>query len=168
MGIFGTLLGRAAAPALAFLLCWCVVRRAALHFKLRHLGGPWWSGLTHWPHSKAIISPNCHEWYADINERYGMRNYLSAHSLTDDRISIDNAHHLLEANFLKGRVARIAPGILVTSSPEVWAHVNRHPGYKRSDWYYHACRIEYQRDNVFSQTDNEKHERRRKQMAPGV
>ncbi|KXH42947.1 cytochrome P450 [Colletotrichum simmondsii] len=141
MGIFGTLLGKAAAPALAVLLCWCVVRRAALYVKLRHLGGPWWSGLTHWPHSKAIISPNCHEWYADINERY--------------------------ANFLEGLIARIAPGILVTSSPEVWAHVNRHPGYKRSDWYYHACRIEYQRDNVFSQTDNEKHEKRRKQMAPG-
>ncbi|KAK1722483.1 hypothetical protein CaCOL14_006198 [Colletotrichum acutatum] len=136
MGVFGTLLGKAAAPALAFLLCWCVVRRAALYVKLRHLGGPWWSGLTHWPHSKAIISSNCHEWYADVNEKYGP-------------------------------IARIAPGILVTSSPEVWAHVNRHPGYKRSDWYYHACRIEYQRDNVFSQTDNEKHEKRRKQMAPG-
>ena len=47
-------------------------------------------------------------------------------------------------------------------------HVNNKPGYKRSDWYYNAARIEYRRDNVFSQTDNEKHERRRKQMAPGV
>ncbi|KAJ6045244.1 uncharacterized protein N7446_003446 [Penicillium canescens] len=46
-------------------------------------------------------------------------------------------------------------------------HVNNKPGYKRSDWYYKAARIEYRRDNVFSQTDNAKHERRRKQMAPG-
>jgi hypothetical protein len=46
-------------------------------------------------------------------------------------------------------------------------HVNNKPGYKRSDWYYKAARIEYRRDNVFSETDNAKHERRRKQMAPG-
>ncbi|KAM0334507.1 hypothetical protein ACHAQA_001536 [Verticillium albo-atrum] len=62
---------------------------------------------------------------------------------------------------------RVAPGILITSSPEVWTHVNRQPGYERSDWYYNACRVEYRRDNVFTQTDNAKHEQRRKQMAPG-
>ncbi|KPM39018.1 hypothetical protein AK830_g7543 [Neonectria ditissima] len=72
-----------------------------------------------------------------------------------------------ETNRKYGPIARVAPKILVTSSPEVWAHVNSKPGYKRSDWYYNACRIEYQRDNVFSQTDNEKHDQRRKQMAPG-
>ena len=55
-----------------------------------------------------------------------------------------------------------------TSSPAVWAHVNNTPGYKRSDWYYNAVRIEHRRDNVFSQTDNAKHDMRRKQMAPGV
>ncbi|PTB68611.1 cytochrome P450 [Trichoderma citrinoviride] len=63
--------------------------------------------------------------------------------------------------------ARVAPNLLITSDPDVWIHVNNKPGYKRSDWYYTACRIEYQRDNVFSQTDNKKHEQRRKQMAPG-
>ncbi|KAM0268896.1 hypothetical protein ACHAQH_009869 [Verticillium albo-atrum] len=67
-----------------------------------------------------------------------------------------------------GKIARIAPGILLTSSPEVWTHVNRQAGYKRSDWYYNACRVEYRRDNVFTQTNNAKHEQRRKQMAPGV
>ncbi|KAK4868191.1 hypothetical protein LT330_007389 [Penicillium expansum] len=66
-----------------------------------------------------------------------------------------------------GPIARVAPRVLITSSPEVWMHVNNKPGYKRSDWYYRATRIEYRRDNVFSQTDNEKHEKRRKQMAPG-
>ncbi|KAM9880438.1 cytochrome p450 [Verticillium dahliae] len=66
-----------------------------------------------------------------------------------------------------GPIARIAPGILLTSSPEVWAHVNRQAGYKRSEWYYNACRVEYRRDNVFTQSDNVKHEQRRKQMAPG-
>ncbi|KAF7557755.1 hypothetical protein G7Z17_g367 [Cylindrodendrum hubeiense] len=66
-----------------------------------------------------------------------------------------------------GPIARVAPTVLITSSPEIWSHVNNHPGYKRTDWYYQACRIEYRRDNVFSQTDNAKHELRRKQMAPG-
>lgn len=69
---------------------------------------------------------------------------------------------------LPGPIARVAPNILITSSPELWIQVNNKPGYKRSDWYYNACRIEYRRDNVFSQTDNQKHEQRRKQMAPGV
>ncbi|KAI3395962.1 hypothetical protein diail_601 [Diaporthe ilicicola] len=40
-------------------------------------------------------------------------------------------------------------------------------GYKRSDWYYQSLRFEHRRDNVVSQTDNKKHEMRRKQMAPG-
>ncbi|KHO01514.1 Cytochrome P450 [Metarhizium album ARSEF 1941] len=66
-----------------------------------------------------------------------------------------------------GPIARVAPNVLITSSPQVWAHVNNTPGYRRSPWYYNACRIEYRRDNVFSETDNEKHDRRRKQMAPG-
>ncbi|KAJ9483799.1 hypothetical protein VN97_g9598 [Penicillium thymicola] len=46
-------------------------------------------------------------------------------------------------------------------------HVNNKPGYKRSDWYYRATRLEYRRDNIFSQTDNVKHQKRRKQMAQG-
>ncbi|KAL6232017.1 hypothetical protein BDW75DRAFT_29334 [Aspergillus navahoensis] len=71
------------------------------------------------------------------------------------------------ANEKHGPIARVAPRVLITSSPEVWMHVNNKPGYKRSDWYYNAVRIEYQKDNVFSQTDNAKHEKRRKQMAPG-
>ncbi|KAL2830846.1 cytochrome P450 [Aspergillus cavernicola] len=79
-----------------------------------------------------------------------------------------NCHEWYEEVSKKhGPIARVAPRVLITSSPEVWMHVNNKPGYKRSDWYYRATRIEYRRDNVFSQTDNAKHERRRKQMAPG-
>ena len=67
-----------------------------------------------------------------------------------------------------GKIARIAPNLLMTSSPEVWTQVNLKPAFKRSAWFYNAVRIEHRRDNVFSQTDNEKHHQRRKQMAPGV
>ncbi|KAL0939968.1 pisatin demethylase [Colletotrichum truncatum] len=96
-------------------------------------------------------------WYSGITHLGHSRHILSP-----------NIHEFYQDVSEKhGPIARIAPGILVTSSPEVWSHVNRHPGYKRSDWYYRACRVEYRRDNVFTQTDNAKHEQRRKQMAPG-
>ncbi|KJZ72064.1 hypothetical protein HIM_08519 [Hirsutella minnesotensis 3608] len=113
-----------------------VVNRVVWYFRLRRFGGPFWAGLSDWPHSLAMLQGRCHEWYADVSEKHGP-------------------------------IARVAPTVLITSSPDVWAHVNSRPGYKRSDWYYNACRLEHRRDNVFSQTDNREHDRRRKQMAPG-
>lgn len=106
------------------------------YVKLRQFPGPSWTGVSNWPHSLALLRYNCHQWYAEVNDKYGP-------------------------------IARVAPQILITSDPDVWIHVNNKPGYKRSDWYYHAARIEYRKDNVFTQTDTVKHERRRKQMAPG-
>ncbi|KAL4937360.1 hypothetical protein BDV06DRAFT_74904 [Aspergillus oleicola] len=112
------------------------VKVIADYAKLRRFPGPFWTNFSHWPHSLAFLGGSCHEWYADINEKYGP-------------------------------IARVAPRILVTSCPDVLMHINNNPNYKRSDWYYNAARFEYRRDNVFSQTDNAKHEQRRKQMAPG-
>ncbi|KAF2738093.1 pisatin demethylase [Polyplosphaeria fusca] len=67
-----------------------------------------------------------------------------------------------------GPIARVAPNHLVTSSPELWAHINavRSP-YKRAEWYYHAARFEPGKDNVFTECDNERHDARRKRMASG-
>ncbi|TDZ49638.1 Cytochrome P450 monooxygenase lolP1 [Colletotrichum trifolii] len=137
MGILDTVEAGAALKILGATLClFFVAQRLVTFAKLRHFGGPWWTGISHWAHSRHIASSNLHEWYEEMTEKHGP-------------------------------IARVAPDILLTSSPEVWTHVNKHAGYKRSDWYYHACRVEYRRDNVFTQTDNEKHEKRRKQMAPG-
>ncbi|KAL5342230.1 cytochrome P450 [Aspergillus crustosus] len=119
-----------------------VFRAFVTYAKLRQFRGPLCTGWSNWPHSMAMLWGNCHEWYADANRKYGGR--------------LD-----------PGPIARVAPRVLITSSPEVWMHVNNKPSYKRSDWYYRATRIEYRKDNVFSQTDNAKHEQRRKQMAPG-
>ena len=68
-----------------------------------------------------------------------------------------------------GPIVRIGPNVLITSSPDVWSHINavRSP-YKRSDWYYHAARFKPGEDHVFSETDNEKHDKKRKQMFTGV
>jgi hypothetical protein len=67
-----------------------------------------------------------------------------------------------------GPIARIGPNALITSSPEVWIHINTKPGYNRSDWYFKAARLEHRRDHIFSQRDNLLHDERRKQIAPGV
>ncbi|VBB81063.1 Putative cytochrome P450 E-class, group I [Podospora comata] len=66
-----------------------------------------------------------------------------------------------------GKIARIGPNSVLSSAPEVWIHVNTKPGYRRSDWYFKAVRVEYQRDNIFSQADTEKHDATRKKIAPG-
>ena len=71
-------------------------------------------------------------------------------------------------NFL-GPIVRIGPNGLITSSADVWSHINavRSP-YKRSDWYYHSARLKPGEDHVFSETDNEKHDQKRKKMFTGV
>ncbi|KAL4974569.1 cytochrome P450 [Aspergillus desertorum] len=125
-----------AVTLLCGLLAFYVFKIVTTYAKLARFRGPSWTGISNWPHSIAMLRGNCHEWYAQANEKHGP-------------------------------IARVAPRVLVTSCPDVWTHVNNKPGYKRSDWYYNAVRIEYQKDNVFSQTDNAKHEQRRKQMAPG-
>lgn len=63
----------------------------------------------------------------------------------------------------------MAPNHLITSSPELWAHINavRSP-YTRAPWYYHICRFEPGKDNVFTDCDNDSHDARRKKMAAGV
>jgi len=67
-----------------------------------------------------------------------------------------------------GTIARVAPNHLITSSPEVWAHINavRSP-YSRAPWYYHCARFEPGKDNVFTECDNDKHDARKKKMAFG-
>ncbi|KAF2817669.1 pisatin demethylase [Mytilinidion resinicola] len=67
-----------------------------------------------------------------------------------------------------GTIARVAPNHLITSSPDLWAHMNavRSP-YSRSPWYYHCARFEAGKDNVFTECDNDKHDVRRKKMASG-
>ncbi|KAL2858433.1 cytochrome P450 [Aspergillus pseudoustus] len=131
-----SLSGQLVAALVGALVGLYIVRTLTTYAKLRSFRGPSWTAISNWPHSMAMLSGHCHEWYAQVSKKYGP-------------------------------IARVAPRVLITSSPEVWVHVNNKPGYKRSDWYYNATRIEYRRDNVFSQTDNVKHEKRRKQMAPG-
>jgi hypothetical protein len=67
-----------------------------------------------------------------------------------------------------GPIARISPTSLLTSNPDLWLRVNTKPGYNRARWYFEACRLEYQKDNVFTMWDDKRHDERRKKLAPGV
>lgn len=39
--------------------------------RLRQFRGPSWTGISNWPHSIAILGGNCHEWYAEVNNKHG-------------------------------------------------------------------------------------------------
>ncbi|ETS80122.1 hypothetical protein PFICI_07651 [Pestalotiopsis fici W106-1] len=66
-----------------------------------------------------------------------------------------------------GPFARIGPNIVLTSSAEFWESANAKPGYKRSEWFYKAARFDWPHDNVFTSIDVDKHDAKRKMMAPG-
>lgn len=67
-----------------------------------------------------------------------------------------------------GPIARVGPNTLVTNSPDLIMRMSaaRSP-YSKADWYA-GSRIPPGQDNIFSQQNEEKHARRRAQMADGV
>ncbi|KAL5419911.1 hypothetical protein PMIN04_006735 [Paraphaeosphaeria minitans] len=84
-----------------------------------------------------MVTYRSHLWYKEVTDRYGS-------------------------------IARIGPNDLITSSPELITHMSavRSP-YSRAAWYNRSSRIEPGRDHIFSQVDEEKHTKRRQQMAAG-
>ncbi|KAI0512742.1 cytochrome protein [Xylaria bambusicola] len=66
-----------------------------------------------------------------------------------------------------GEIVIVSPSMIITSSPDLWARSNTFPGYKKSQWFYRAVRFDWREDNLFTQTDTEKHDQRRKQMIRG-
>ncbi|KAF2111057.1 cytochrome P450 [Lophiotrema nucula] len=107
------------------------------YHRLRHFKGPFGTGWSEIPHIRAILSHKSHLWYKNVTDRYG-------------------------------KIARIGPNDLLTSSPEVLSHMSavRSP-YTRTSWYNRASRVEPGRDHIFSQCDEDKHTKRRQQMAAG-
>lgn len=60
-----------AGPLLAALLLLYIAHSARVYAKLRRFKGPRWTGFSDWPHSRALLGPSCHEWYAEVSEKYG-------------------------------------------------------------------------------------------------
>lgn len=48
-----------------------------MYAKLMQFRGPLGTGISNWPHSMAMLRGNCHEWYAEVNKKYGA-SYLQA------------------------------------------------------------------------------------------
>lgn len=48
-----------------------VVQKTLAYCRLRHFRGPPGTGLTDLFHSKEMIGPRLHEWYENVNEKYG-------------------------------------------------------------------------------------------------
>ncbi|KAF2844912.1 benzoate 4-monooxygenase cytochrome-like protein P450 [Plenodomus tracheiphilus IPT5] len=105
--------------------------------RLQNFPGPFSTGWSEAWHTRTILSHKCHLKYNEVSQKYG-------------------------------RLARIGPNELLTSSHELIAHMSavRSP-YMRSKWYNKAARMRPSRDHIFSQVDEEKHTKRRQQMAPG-
>ncbi|KAF2449140.1 cytochrome P450 [Karstenula rhodostoma CBS 690.94] len=107
------------------------------YYRLRQFKGPYSTGWCEIPHIYAMVTFRSHLWYQEVTDRYGS-------------------------------IARIGPNDLITSSPELLMHMSavRSP-YSRAAWYNRSARIEPGRDHIFSQVDEEKHTKRRQQMAAG-
>lgn len=47
------------------------VQKTLVYWRLRHFRGPPGTGLTDFFHSKNMIGPRLHDWYENVNEKYG-------------------------------------------------------------------------------------------------
>jgi hypothetical protein len=81
MSIFGFSSGYVLLAALGGWLAVNVARRLLLCIRLAALPGPWASNFTHMPHSKAMLSGDCHNWYAQISKKHGMLSALAGQGL---------------------------------------------------------------------------------------
>ncbi|PKS13167.1 hypothetical protein jhhlp_000511 [Lomentospora prolificans] len=113
------------------------VHKARKYYRLRDFGGPFSTGVSEIWHIRALFSWKPHDKYKEACDKYGS-------------------------------IARIGPNDLVTSSPELLFHMNsiRSP-YTRADYYYLATRFQAGQNHVFSELDEDKHRRRRQQLAAG-
>ena len=108
------------------------------YWRLQASKGPFSTGWSELWHAHKVLGLKSHLAYKDVTEKYVV-------------------------------IARVGPNDLITSSPELLTHMSavRSP-YTRTWWYYAATRQQPGKDHVFSQVDEEKHTKRRQQMAAGA
>ncbi|AEO68180.1 uncharacterized protein THITE_2049461 [Thermothielavioides terrestris NRRL 8126] len=114
-----------------------VAYKVHVYNRLKAFKGPFSSGWFEFWHSYAIIGDNQHLKYKEVCEKYGP-------------------------------IARIGPNDLITSSRDVLTHMSavRSP-YSRVAWFHRSFRSGPEKNNLFSETNEEVHTRRRQQLAPG-
>ena len=57
---------------LSALLCLFIIDRIIVSSRTIKFKGPWLTNWSHFPHSKALLGPSCHDWYTEISTKYGM------------------------------------------------------------------------------------------------
>ncbi|KAK3388000.1 cytochrome P450 [Podospora didyma] len=114
-----------------------ITNKIRAYNRLKAFKGPFSTGWSEAWHAWAILSLKSHLKYKDVIDKYGP-------------------------------IARVGPNDLLTSSPELLAHMSavRSP-YTRGKWYHRATRHQPGIDHLFSELDEDKHTRRRAQLAPG-
>jgi len=58
-------------PLVALLIALYAIRKVISYNRLRQFKGPPGTGFSDIPHSRAFLSGKCHEWYAEVSEKYG-------------------------------------------------------------------------------------------------
>lgn len=68
-----------AVMALCGLAVLYVLKTITTYTRLRQFRGPRWTGISNWPHSIAMLRGKCHEWYAEVNQKYGVDHLRGAY-----------------------------------------------------------------------------------------
>ncbi|KAK3397510.1 cytochrome P450 [Sordaria brevicollis] len=119
------------------LLAVWVALKVKQYYRLRHFKGPFGAGWFEIWHGLAYLSENSHMWFKEATDKYGP-------------------------------IARIGPNELITTSIELLTHINgARNKYTRTRWWYIIGRFQPNRDNIFSEMDENVHTKRRAQMAGG-
>ncbi|KAH8885376.1 cytochrome P450 [Thozetella sp. PMI_491] len=107
------------------------------YYRLRAFKGPFSTGWLELWHIRALLSLDSHLRYKEACDKYGP-------------------------------IVRVGPNDLMTSSLDLLTHMSSvRSEYTRTPWYYIAGRHQHGKDNLFSEINEERHKRRRQQMAPG-
>ncbi|ETI19663.1 hypothetical protein G647_08675 [Cladophialophora carrionii CBS 160.54] len=119
------------------LLGWYLVSTAIAYNKLRHIPGPPLASFTNWWWIRAAVSGRGHLALKDACDRYGS-------------------------------IARISPNMVVTWDLDLYRKANAHRinDYTRGKWYK-AFKMDAERENLFTQLDDEKHSLMRAKLSPG-
>jgi hypothetical protein len=76
---------------------------------------------------------------------------------------------MIDLTIVPGSIARISPNMVVTWDLELYrkANANRINDYSRGKWYK-AFKMDAERENLFTELNDEKHSLMRAKLSPGV
>ena len=133
-----------------------IVHSCLTYARLRHFPGPKLAGWTRIPLILWHFSGRVHLKFQEINETYGR---------SSSRQALNGS---LETHRTKGPLAQVAPGVLLTSDPELIRRMAApRSRYKRNTWYM-AFRFNPNKDHVGCERDNEAHAQLKSKLTPGV